>query len=58
MYGLRKSPNNSLMVACGNEVVVVAAHNVVAADNATTTGDIAAMDGVVIMVGVADAMGV
>ena len=42
--------DNSLMVVCGGEVVVVATHTVVAAD------DVVAMDGVVVAVGVADAI--
>ena len=47
MYGLERSPNNSLMVVCGDEVVVVTAHNVAAAV------DVAATDGVVVAIGVA-----
>ena len=31
-YGLGMSLDNSLMVACGDEVVVAVAHNVVAVD--------------------------
>ena len=37
LYGLVRSPDNSLLVVCGGVVVVVAAHNV------STTGDVAAM---------------
>ena len=47
MYGLKMSPNNSLMVVCGGEVVVTAVHNVAA------TIDVASIDGVVIVVGAA-----
>ena len=44
-YGLKMSPDNSLMVACGGEVVVMARHNVAATDG------VAAIDGVVVAVG-------
>ena len=47
MCGLERSLDNSLMVICGDEVVVVAAHNVVAMD------DVVAVDGVVVAVGAA-----
>ena len=50
MYGLERSPDNSLMVVCGDEVVVAAAHNVAATD------DVAAAGGVVVVVGVAAAI--
>ena len=41
LCGLERSPDNSLMVACGDEVVVSATHN------ATTVDDVAAADDVV-----------
>ena len=47
MCGLERSPDNSLMVVCGDEVVVATAHNVAATD------DVAAVDGVVVAVGAA-----
>ena len=63
MYGLERSPDNSLMVVCGGEVVVVAACNaaaiddvvafvgVVAADDVAATDGVAAVDGVAVAVG-------
>ena len=50
------SPDNSLMVACGGEVVVVAVHNDAATDDVVTVVDVAAADGVVVVVGVATAV--
>ena len=47
MCGLGRSPDNSLMVACGDEVVVAIVHNAAAAN------DVAVADGVVVIVGVA-----
>ena len=55
--GLGKSLDNSLMVACGDEVVVVAAHNAAAIDDAMTTDDVVAVDDVVAADGVATAEG-
>ena len=46
LYGLERSLDNSLMVVYGDEVVVVAAHNVAAMDDVVST------DGVVVAVGV------
>ena len=46
MCGLGRSPDNSLMVACGDEVVVEAVHNAVATD------DVAAVVGVAVAVDV------
>ena len=51
MCGLGRSLYNSLMVACGDEVVVVAAHNVAAIDDVATADGFAAGDGVVVAVG-------
>ena len=56
LYGLERSPDNSLMVVCGDEVVVVAACNVVAADDVVAIVDVAATNGVVVAVGAADAV--
>ena len=64
MCGLGTSSDNSLMVACGDEVVVVAVHNDMAMDDATTTDDaavadgVAAVDGVLVAVGAVDAVDV
>ena len=58
MCGLERSPDNSLMVVCGDEVVVVAAHNVTAVDVVATAVDVEAMDGVVVAVGVATMVGI
>ena len=52
MYGLARSPDNSLMVVCGDEVVVMAAHNAATMDDVAATVDVAAADGVVVAVGV------
>ena len=45
MCGLERSPDKSLIVVCGDEVVVVAMRNVAA------TIDVVAVDGVVVAVG-------
>ena len=39
------------MVVCGDEVVVVATHNVAAMDDVADTVDVAAIDGVAVAVG-------
>ena len=41
------------MVACGDEVVVVARHNAVAANDVAAANRVAAVDGVVVVVGAA-----
>ena len=51
LYGLKRSLDNSLMVVCGDEVVVVAAHNAVAADDVATVVDVATANDVVAAVG-------
>ena len=57
LCGLGRSPDNSLMVACGDEVVVAAVHTAVAvddvatADDAVVFDDVATADGVVVAVG-------
>ena len=56
LCGLEKSPDNSLMVVCGDEVVVAAAHNVADSDDVMVVVDVAAVDGVVVAVGVAAAV--
>ena len=62
MCGLERSPDNSLMVACGDWVVVAAVHNAVAAndaaavDDAVVTDDATAADGVVVAVGATTAV--
>ena len=50
------SLDNSLMVVCGDEVVVVAMHNVADADDVAATVDVAAVDGVVVGVGATAAL--
>ena len=49
---MERIPDNSLMVLCGGEVVVTAAHNAAAAaDDVAATVGVAAVDDVVIVVG-------
>ena len=50
MYGLEMSPDNSLLVACGDAVVVLAVRNFIAAD------DVAAANGVRVGVGAVAAL--
>ena len=58
LYGLERSLDNSLMVVCGGEVVVAAAHNVAAMDDvvatigAMTTVDVVAIVGATTVVDV------
>ena len=49
LYGLESSLDNSLMVVCGDEVVVV--RNAAAVDDIVVAVDVAAADGVVVAVG-------
>ena len=56
MYGLERSPDNSLMVVCGGEVVVVDVHNATAMDDAMAVVGVVVADGVVVGVGVAAAL--
>ena len=68
LYGLQRSPDNSLMVVCGGEVMVAVAHNAMVADDvvagadvavgasATDAVDVVATDGVVVAVGAVDAV--
>ena len=53
LCGLERSPDNSLMVVCGDEVVVVAVRNATAMDDVAAAVDVAAADGVVVAVGAA-----
>ena len=48
---LERIPDNSLMVVCGDEVVVVAARNVEAANDVAAAVDVAAADDVAVVVG-------
>ena len=50
------SPDNSMMVICGGEVVAVAGHNAVVVDDVTNTFGVAAVDGVMVGVGVVAAL--
>ena len=50
-YGLKMSPDNSLMVACGGEVVVAAACSATATDDVVAAIGVAAPDDVVVLVG-------
>ena len=46
LYGLERILDNSLMVVCGGEVVVVFANDAAAMDDATAADDATAVDGV------------
>ena len=50
LCGLGRIPDNSMLVVCGDEVVVVAVHNAVVMDG------VVAADGVVVVVGAATAV--
>ena len=50
------SPDNSLLVACGDAVVVVVACNATAANDVADDVDVAAVDGVVVVVGAVTAV--
>ena len=54
MYGLEMSPDNSLLVACGGEVVVAAVCSAVATNDVAACVGVAAVDGVVVVVGATD----
>ena len=56
MCGLERSLDNSLMVVCGDEVVLVAACNAAVADDVVAAVDVAAADGVVVAIGAATAV--
>ena len=51
MYGLEISPDNSLLVTCGDVVVFVASHNATVVGDVVATIGVAAMDNVVVVVG-------
>ena len=54
LCGLGRIPNNSLMVVCGDGVVVVSTdmHNVATVDDVMTVDDVVAMVGVAVAVDV------
>ena len=58
LCGLERSLYNSLMVACGDEVVVVATHNFAAVNDAAAADGVAAVDGVAVVVGATTAVDV
>ena len=51
LCGLERSPDNSLMVVCGDGVVVVATRNVSAMDDVAAAIDVVIVDDVVVAVG-------
>ena len=53
MCGLGRSPDNSLMVACGDGVVVAAACNAAAVGDVVAAAGVVATDDVVVVVGAA-----
>ena len=57
MCGLGRSPDKSLMVSCGDEVVVVATLNAATADDTAAMDDAATVDGVASADGVVVAVG-
>ena len=56
MYGLERSPDSSLMIVCGDEVVVATACNVSATDDVAVAIDVVAANGVVVTVGATTAV--
>ena len=58
MYGLERSPDNSLMVVYGDVVMVAAVRNVAATDDVAAAIDVAAADGVAVAVGATAAVDV
>ena len=56
MCGLGRRPDNSLLVVCGDEVVVVTVHNAVTVDDVATIVDVAVVDVIVVAVGAAVAV--
>ena len=52
LCGLGRSPNNLLMVSCGDGVVVAAVHNDVTTNDVATADDVVAAIGAVAMVDV------
>ena len=55
MYGLERSSDNSMMVVCQDEVMVVTTCNDVVVDGVVDAVDFAAIDGFVVVVGAAAA---
>ena len=53
LYGLEMSPYNSLLVSCGDVVVVVAVCNAATTCDVAATIGVAAVDDVVVVVGAA-----
>ena len=53
LCGLERIPDKSLMVVCGDEVVVTAAHNVASTDDVVVDVDVVVADGVAVAVGIA-----
>ena len=51
-------PDNSLLVACGGEIVVASTRSVAAVDDVATAVGIAVVDDVVVVVGAADAVAI
>ena len=47
LCGLGRSPNNSLMVVCGDEVVVAATRNAATVDDVAVVVDVATAEGAV-----------
>ena len=45
LYGLERSPDNSLVVVCGGEFVVAAARNVAAMDDVAVSIDVVVLVG-------------
>ena len=54
--GLEMSPDNSLLVACGDVVVAAAVHNAAVAGDVAATVGVAVVDYVVVVVGSAAAL--
>ena len=57
-YGLEMIPDKSMLVACGGEVLVVAAHNAVAAGDVAAVVGVVAVNDVVVVVGAVDAVAI
>ena len=56
MCELGRSPDKSLLVVCGDEVVVVAVHSSMATDDVAAAIDVAIVNGVVVAIGAVDAV--
>ena len=53
MYGLERNPDNSLMVVCGDEVLVAAACNAMTVDDIAGVVDVMDTSGVMVAFGAA-----